>query len=172
LLSVQARNGGVKQWKYFAMEENNSQYDPQKVEPGVHSSTGSDEWHDTQKQQLLGVQPQLIHLASEFEIGQPGPADVEAARPILSRIVYISGGLAGLAIIGGLVGIIWNVFSRTEIDIFGAKITTGHVGVAFVALGFISLIWVYRAVLTNIYGLAALPGDKPRHERKKTGRKK
>ncbi len=59
---------------------------------------------------------------------------VRAADPLLTGIIYSTGALSALSVLGGIIGIIWNAVSPTEIDIFGTKVTTGHVGVAFAAL--------------------------------------
>ena len=117
------------------------------------------------------AEPQPIESrnARGRNIIQGSEIHVQAAMPILNRIIYITGLLSGLAIVGGIVGIIWNAFSPTEIDMFGAKVTTGHVGVDFTALGIIAMVFVVRAVLSNIIKLAALPEDEPR--RKKRGTK-
>jgi hypothetical protein len=61
------------------------------------------------------------------------------------------------------VAIMWNSVSPTQIKIVGMTVTTGHVGVAFTALGVITLIIGVRSVNKNLYKLAALPPDrKPR----------
>lgn len=81
---------------------------------------------------------------------------INAAKPILKLVTIITGILAGLAIIGGIVGIIWNAYSPTMMELFGAKVSTGHVGVAFTALGLIIIYFVFKKVLKSTYDLAAL----------------
>jgi hypothetical protein len=85
-----------------------------------------------------------------------GPADITAATPILKTVLYIMGSLSVLAIIGGIVTIIWNAHSPSEMILFGAKINTGHVGVAFTALGLISMVTVVRSVLKQLRKLAEI----------------
>lgn len=43
--------------------------------------------------------------------------------------------LSGMSISGGIVGIVWDAVSPTEFNFLGVTLTTGHVGVAFAALG-------------------------------------
>jgi hypothetical protein len=84
---------------------------------------------------------------------------VHVAKPVIQTIMCIMGILSALAIIGGTAAIIWNAFSPTQTNLFEASISTGYVGVAFAALGLICMVFVLRAVLTNIYRLAALPNE-------------
>ena len=86
-------------------------------------------------------------------------AHVEAAKPVLSKVVITMGVLSGLAIIGGIVGIVWNAVSPTEFNIWGAELSTGHVGVAIIALGLICMVLVVRSVLMYTHKLAKLPND-------------
>ena len=92
---------------------------------------------------------------------------VRAAAPTMNKIIYICGILSGLAITGGIVGIIWNSFSPTEISFLGAQVNTGHVGVAFTAFGIIAIVFIVRAILSNTVKLAALPDDQPRRKKRK-----
>ena len=84
---------------------------------------------------------------------------MNADRPTLNSIVYISGGLSALAIIGGIVALVWNAFSPTEMNLFGVRVTTGHVGVAFAALGLICMVLVVRSVMNTLQRLAVLRKD-------------
>lgn len=86
-------------------------------------------------------------------------AHVEAAKPVLSKVVIIMGMLSGLAIIGGIVGIVWNAMSPTKFNIWGAELSTGHVGVSITALGLICMVVVVRSVLKYTHKLAELPND-------------
>jgi|GEM_PF-4924740 len=83
---------------------------------------------------------------------------VHAAMPILRLIIYLAVFLSFLAIVGGILGLNWNT-SSIEFSVFGVRLTTGYVGVAFVAPGVVLLIAVVTAVLSNVYKLAALPED-------------
>jgi hypothetical protein len=91
------------------------------------------------------------------------PSHVFVARPVLKMVVLVMGLLSGTAIGGGIVAIIWNAVSPTSFNILGATVTTGHVGVAFAALGLITMLFVVRAVLNYTHKLAALPEE--RHDR-------
>lgn len=84
---------------------------------------------------------------------------VVVAAPILKMIVIVMGVLAGISLGGGIVAIIWNAFSPTQFDVLGVTLTTGHVGVAFAALGLVTMLFVIRAVLKYTHRLAALPND-------------
>ena len=84
---------------------------------------------------------------------------VRAAKPVLNKIVIIMGILSGLAIVGGIIGIVWNAVSPTKFKILGAELSTGHVGVSFAALGLISMLFVARSVLKYTHKLASLPND-------------
>ena len=84
---------------------------------------------------------------------------VVVAQPIFKAIIIVTGILSGLAIIGGIVGIIWNALSPTTLDLLGFKVSTGHVGVAFTALGLIIMYFVFKKVLQGVQNLSALPKD-------------
>ena len=109
------------------------------------------------------------YLPSEEPFPMPcsAPAHVKAASPLLLTMIILVGGLAVLATVGGVIAIIYNSLAETKINIFGMSISTGHVGVAFVGLGIIMMILVYRNISENIYKLAALPDDRPRRARVK-----
>lgn len=88
---------------------------------------------------------------------------MEVAIPVLKRSLLLTAILGAFCIGGGIVAIIWHSLSPTQIDILGMTVKTGHVGVAFTALGVIALIVGVRSVNKNLYKLAALPPDrKPR----------
>ena len=88
---------------------------------------------------------------------------VEVATPVLKLSLLLTAILGAFCIGGGIVAIIWNSLSPTQIKILGMTVTTGHVGVAFTALGVITLITGVRSVNKNLLRLAALPPDrKPR----------
>jgi hypothetical protein len=100
----------------------------------------------------------------------PAPAaepHMKAARALHILIVSIFGILALTCIGGGIYAIVVNSVSKTEIDIFGAQISTGHVGVALVGIGLVITFFTIRAVLTNLRELAELPLDSPRKRRRK-----
>ena len=82
-----------------------------------------------------------------------------AALMLHILIVSIFGVLALVSIAGGIVAICLNAQSKTDFDILGAHLTTGSVGVAFVALGLIIAFFTVRAVLRNQRDLAQVPPD-------------
>jgi hypothetical protein len=90
------------------------------------------------------------------------PQDVEAAAPLLNIMIVLVGILGLLITGGGIYAIIMNALSETKIHIAGMSISTGHVGVAFVGLGIIMVIIVFRQILSIIFKLAELPNDRPR----------
>lgn len=83
----------------------------------------------------------------------------EAAEPVHLLIVVIFGILASMCIGAGIIAIIWNAVSKTEFKLFGAHLTTGRVGVAFVGIGLLTFLFIVRAVLKNQRDLAKLPPD-------------
>ena len=79
------------------------------------------------------------------------PAHMKAGWPAIRLGLRITGIVAALCVVGGIVGIIWNAVSPTEITLFGATVTTGHVGVAFVFIGLVVLaVVVSRAFKTLV----------------------
>jgi hypothetical protein len=93
-----------------------------------------------------------------------GAAHQEAAMPLHKMIVLIFGFLALVCVGGGITGIIYEAKSDTKLDIFGAQLSTGHVGVAFVGLGLIIAYLTVRAVLRNQETLASLPADEDKRQ--------
>jgi hypothetical protein len=88
------------------------------------------------------------------------PAHQREAAPLHRLIILVFGLLALCCIGGGIVAIIWNAVSKTEFELLGARLTTGHVGVAFVGIGLLTALFTVRAVLKNQYQLGALPSPK------------
>lgn len=82
-----------------------------------------------------------------------------AALRLHILIVCIFGVLALTSIAGGIYAIVVNATSPTVFRIFGAELSTGHVGVALVGIGFIITFFTVRSVLKNQRDLAALPSD-------------
>jgi hypothetical protein len=91
----------------------------------------------------------------------------KAAIPLHIIIVGIFGFLALACIGGGIYAIAANAKSKTDLDIFGVHLSTGHVGVAFVGIGLIIALLSVRAVLKNQHALATLTPDYPVRRRKK-----
>jgi hypothetical protein len=99
-------------------------------------------------------------MLNAHQFGRLGTAHVDSAKPILLSIIRIMGVLSGLAIIGGIGAIVWNAYSPTEMNLFDARVTTGHVGVAFTPLGLITMAFVLRSVLKRTKEIAELPESK------------
>lgn len=74
-------------------------------------------------------------------------------------IVVIFGILALACIGGGVFAIVAKANAKTELQLWGAQVKTGHVGVAFVALGMLIALFTVKAVLKNQRDLARLPID-------------
>ena len=83
-----------------------------------------------------------------------------AALPLHKLIVVVFGLLALACICGGVYAIYANAQSSTEFSLFGAKLTTAHVGVAFIGIGLLVAFFTVRSVLRNTRDLAALPLDR------------
>src|SRR5436309_1116234 len=80
-----------------------------------------------------------------------------AAMPLHQLIVVFFGILAITSIFGGIYAIFVKAESVTELSILGARLKTGHVGVAFVGIGLIFFFFTIRAVLKSQKDLAGLP---------------
>ena len=89
------------------------------------------------------------------------------AKPIHLLIVVINGILALGCIGGGTYAVAVNALSKSEIDIFGLKVSTGSVGVAFVAIGLIIAYQTVKVVLKNQHDLAALSSDRDRERKRR-----
>jgi len=86
--------------------------------------------------------------------------EVESARPILKLALWLTAIISAMCVGGGIVAILWNSVSPTQIDILGMTVTTGHVGVALVGFGTIALIITVRSIVKIVYRLAALPAGR------------
>lgn len=87
------------------------------------------------------------------------PSDQRAALPLHRLTIIIFGSLAMVSIFGGIIAIILDARTETNLQIFGAHLTTGHVGVALVITGLIMTFFTVQAVLRSQRDLAALPSD-------------
>jgi hypothetical protein len=65
------------------------------------------------------------------------------------KSIYIMGFLSTLSIAGGILGIIYNSYSLTQITFWGITITTGHIGLLFTGMGLFSMVIVIRDVVKN-----------------------
>jgi hypothetical protein len=88
------------------------------------------------------------------------PKHVIVGSPVLRLGLLITGIISGLCIGGGIVAIIWNAASPTDLNFFGVTVTTGHVGVALTVLGMASIVVVVRSAYKHLVKLAELPNDR------------
>jgi hypothetical protein len=85
-------------------------------------------------------------------------AHQKAALPLHKLIVVIVG-LMGLAcVVAGLIAILHTARAPSEISIFSARVKTGDVGVALVAIGLLVGLFTFLGVLKNQRDLAAIEG--------------
>jgi AbiTii len=117
------------------------------------------------RSRLHNVAPR-IPLEPDYPL-TTSPAHVEAASSLFKVMILIVGALAIVITGGGIYAIVKSATSETKIDMFGLSVSTGHVGVAFVSLGVILLILVYKNITSNIYKLSALPDNAPRKKKEK-----
>ena len=94
--------------------------------------------------------PSLLMVAAS-------PGHIFSAKSLLTWALVIAGLFGGLTIGAGVVAIIWNAVSPTNFDVFGFKLTTGHVGVALIGIGAATLIAIVRRIMQTIERLGALP---------------
>ncbi|BBC27036.1 COR domain-containing protein [Pseudanabaena sp. ABRG5-3] len=92
--------------------------------------------------------------------------NVEAVSPILSQIINMVGIVSVLSVIGGIVAIIYDSKSPSEISMFSQKISTGHVGVAFVFIGIIGMIFSFRKLLNTLSNIANPKSNRPKKRKK------
>lgn len=85
-----------------------------------------------------------------------GQSHLEIAMPLHRQIITTSGILAASCILGGIVAVLWDAKSKTEFEVLGAHLTTGHVGVAFMGVGVVIGFFTVRAVLRSQRDLAHL----------------
>lgn len=68
----------------------------------------------------------------------------------INRLIVLIAGLLGLlATGGGIVAIIRNAKSESKVDIFGARLSTGNVGVALVFIGLVVAYFTFKEVLKH-----------------------
>jgi hypothetical protein len=81
------------------------------------------------------------------------------AEPLYKLIVVFMFILALICVLGGIFGIYLKAESNTEFTIMDFTLSTGHVGVAFMAIGIIIASGTMKSVLKNQKELAQLPKD-------------
>jgi hypothetical protein len=85
------------------------------------------------------------------------PAHIRAGKGIIKLGIVVAG-LAGLVcVIGGIYAIYRNALSPSQVELFGSKVTTGHVGVAFVFIGLVVLWAVIRNANKTLVELGKIP---------------
>jgi hypothetical protein len=82
---------------------------------------------------------------------------VRVARPVHMGVLVVVCVLALAAIGGGCYAIYRGAAADSEFDLLGAHIKTTHVGVAFVALGIVMVLFTLRRLMQSVERLAALP---------------
>jgi len=106
----------------------------------------------------------LIVVVGLSIVGKAPTRGIGHQREALSLhtlIVKISGILAFVCILGGILALLVGGSAETSIDLFGAKLTTTHVGVAFVGIGLLVGYFTVKLVLKNQRDLANIPDSKP-----------
>jgi energy-converting hydrogenase Eha subunit E len=74
----------------------------------------------------------------EFDRSAPGNLAQANAASIQSRIIYLFGGLAFLAIVAGISAIVSPAQSQTDFVALGIHLRTPSVGVGLIGLGLVS----------------------------------
>jgi hypothetical protein len=97
----------------------------------------------------------------------PKPEDDGRTRHMKAGSPVVVTGMIGALLValvcvcGGLLTLITNPAAPTEMNIWGAKITTGHVGVAFIFIGVVVMAVVIRSGYSTLVSLGKEP-DKPK----------
>jgi len=86
----------------------------------------------------------------------PAPAHIEAANPVIIATIWITGIVGFSCVLGGIFAIYRNAVSPSEVELFGSKLTTGHVGVAFVFIGVVVFGAVVRKAFRTIVELGRI----------------
>lgn len=86
------------------------------------------------------------------------PADVKAATPILIISIVVVAIISGLCIYAGIISL--GAETKTVLEIFDVKLSTDNVGVALVAIGVLSMMYVIFRLFKVIKELAALPENR------------
>lgn len=89
-------------------------------------------------------------VVSQIESGKTIIIVREGSMSKLHRLmVIVFGTLAGLCVIGGIIAIIWNSAAPTQFSMLGVKLSTGHVGVAFVGIGMVTAYFTFSNILKS-----------------------
>jgi hypothetical protein len=84
---------------------------------------------------MVDLEPQKVKLTPMIILPRAGKAHIEAATPVIMAGLWIAGIVGFACVLGGIFAIYWNALSPSEVGLLGNKLTTGHVGVAFVFVG-------------------------------------
>ena len=96
----------------------------------------------------------------------PKPEEEGRTRHMKAGSAVLLTGMIGaflaaiLCICGGIVTLYANPNAPTSIDIWGAKITTGHVGVAFIFIGVVVMGFVIKGAFSTLVSLGTEPDKK------------
>jgi hypothetical protein len=91
---------------------------------------------------------------------EPGSTEHQTrAETTRFRVAAVFLSLALVALVGGAVMTFMGFLSPTEFEVFGARLSTLHVGGALIAVGFITAVATIRSVWRSINESAALPPD-------------
>jgi hypothetical protein len=85
-----------------------------------------------------------------------GPAEMEKGKPVIIAGLVIGGLVGFTCVLGGIFAIYRNALSPSEVGLLGSKLTTGHVGVAFVFIGMVVLGGVIRKAFKTLVELGKI----------------
>ena len=85
-----------------------------------------------------------------------GHGSIERGTPIIKLSLVLVGALSAFCIAAGVFALFVDSVSSTTLSMVGLDLTTAHVGVALVAIGMVSFLFVIRRAFT-------LTGDLVRH---------
>lgn len=88
---------------------------------------------------LMALKAHRLQMAAN-----DGTSYIKAAKPIIILGLVVIGIVGFACVLGGIFAIYRNATSPSEVTLFGNKLTTGHVGVAFVFIGVVVLGAVIR----------------------------
>jgi hypothetical protein len=98
----------------------------------------------------------MSRLEKRFRNKKSGPKAIGAARKTHFLMIKITGIITVIALLIGGYAIYLDKHSPTEINFWGAKITTGHVGVACLAIAFMTFLFTMRGILKNLKDLGKI----------------
>lgn len=118
------------------------------------------EYDESSKAATDSKSPEEPDLVGVFSIGH-----IEATRNYYRLILALAGLLSLICVVGGLIAAFFlNPKNLTSLDVFGAKVTTHDVGIAFTSVGMAGFGMTVFLLLRSIKNLAALPPDESRRK--------